>query len=249
MILLSFIIISGGVLISQSLTAFMENSHQPLEQRRWAFDRFGSASRATHRIFDATFSFSWVEDSRQMIKEVNGLFAIFWCIWVILINFTVMRVIEAIFLKQTLAVAREDAERMELQVMAQKEHHAAAIRDIFVKADSSGDGVVSSEEFLAFIYRPDVADAFIKLDLELIEVVALFRLLADEHGQADYEEFLQGALKLKSSASTIDAIQILHASKMLEDQIEGLAELLVGGYDTITNDQFEDGELSRSVSP
>jgi len=231
MLLLSFMIMAGGVLISQALTTFVENSHKPLQDRTWIWENFGSASRATRRLFAATFSTSWVDDYRMMVDKVGGSTAIFWVLWTVFINFTVMRVIGAIFLKQTLVVAGEDAERMELQRMAKKESYADEIRNIFVKADTSGDGLVSSEEFLEFIYSPDVAGAFVKLDLELIEVVALFRLLADDTGRADYEEFLQGALKLKSNASTIDAIQILHASKMLEDQIEGLAELLVGGFD------------------
>jgi hypothetical protein len=231
MMLLSCMIMAGGVMLAQALTAFIENTHKPLADRQWVWEHFGSASRATRRLFAATFSTSWVDDYRMMVDKVGGATAIFWVLWTVLINFTVMRVIGAIFLKQTLVVAGEDAERMELQRMAKKESYAEEIRAIFVKADSSGDGLVSTEEFVEFIYSADVAEAFVKLDLELIEVVALFRLLADDTGRADYEEFLQGALKLKSNASTIDAIQILHASKMLEDQIEGLAELIVGGFD------------------
>lgn len=216
---------------SQSLSGFMENEAQPYGERYWAYQRFGGATKASLRMFDATFSFSWVEDSRRMVEKVSGLFCIFWILWTVSINFTVMRVISAIFLKQTLVISAEDHERMQLQRLASKENYAQKIREILENADTSGDGYISSDEFMAFIYSPEVADAFIKLDLELLEVVALFRLLSDDSGTVDYEEFVQGALKLKQTASTLDAIQILHASKMLEDQIEGLAELIVGGYE------------------
>jgi hypothetical protein len=228
MLLLSFIIMAGGILITQSLVAFMEDQQASFAERAWAYEHFGSASKATHRMFDATFTFSWVTDSRRMADNITSAFLVFWVLWTLLINFTVMHVIGAIFLKQTLVIANEDSDRMQLQRMELKETYAEMIRDILLRADTSGDGMVTVEEFSAFIQNADVAECFAKLDLELFEVVALFRLLCDENGKADYEEFLQGALKLKSTASTIDAIQILHASKMIEDQIEGLAELIVG---------------------
>jgi len=228
MTLLSFLILSGGILISQALTSYMENDSEPHAERSWAFDNFGSSTKASRRMFDATFTYAWVSDSRRMTDNINQYLLIFWILWTLLINFTVMRVIGAIFFKQTLDIANEDKERMELQRMEKKQTYAETIRTVFQQADTSGDGLVSTEEFKAFICNHEVAETFSKLDLELFEVVALFRLLADDMGRADYEEFLQGALKLKTTASTIDAIQILHASRMIEDQIEGLAEILVG---------------------
>ena len=42
------------------------------------------------------------------------------------------------------------------------------------------------------------------------KVVALFGVLSADDDEADYHEFLSGALKMKGSARTIDAVQILH---------------------------------------
>merc|ERR1712107_318324 len=56
---------------------------------------------------------------------------------------------------------------------------------------------------------------FQQLGLEVAEVAVLFELLSSESGQADYHEFLEGALKLKQSARAIDVIQIIHGNSRL----------------------------------
>merc|ERR1712187_680589 len=81
---------------------------------------------------------------------------------------------------------------------------------IFSKADTSGDGKLSKLEFQAMMQDTVLVEMFEGLDLDADEVHALFSILSSDDGYADYEEFLVGALKMKSSARTFDAIQILH---------------------------------------
>merc|ERR1711871_1078615 len=143
-----------------------------------------------------------------------------------------MRVISALFLKQTLAVANVDAERVMMQKMKEKERFANVIREIFISADTSGDGAINAEEFKRMVVDPVVGQCFEKLGLEVYEVVTLFHLLADDDGIADYEEFLEGALKMKNSARTIDVIQILHEHMKLGKQLN----FIIARLDHISQD-------------
>jgi len=226
--LVACIIMAGGVLMVQLLTSFMENEDNSYSVRLWAFNNYGSAVKATYTLFEATFTTGWPKESRKMIEQVDGWLAIFWVLWTVAINFAVMRVIGALFLKQTMNVASDDADRMAVQKMKEKEKFAELIRSIFQKGDESGDGEISAEEFVAMIYDPEVADIFTQLDLELFEVVMLFRLLSNEDGGADYEEFLQGAMKLKNSARTIDVIQILHEVSRVQKRVDAVLSVVLG---------------------
>lgn len=238
MFLVACIILAGGVLVGQLLVPFMENQDNSYAVRLWAFHNYGSAAKATYTMFEATFSYSWVIESRKMMEKIDGLFVILWVIWTVAVNFAIMRVVAALFLKQTLAVANDDAERMFVQQMQEKEHLADTIRrrlkDRFASGDVSGSGFISEAEFGKMIYDPEVGESFAKLELELFEVVMLFRLLANEEGSTDYEEFLQGAMRMKSSARTIDVIQILHEHTKLQRQMTGLAELIL--RDSVSDD-------------
>merc|ERR1712113_684769 len=73
---------------------------------------------------------------------------------------------------------------------------------------------------------------FEKLELDAYEVSALFEMLSEEDGVADYEEFLSGAMRMKGSARTIDAVRIMHEQvwlkRQLDDVITGLDHIHKG---------------------
>jgi len=156
----------------------------------------------------------------MMILEISGYWANFWVLYVVFINFAVMRLIGALFLKQTLASAESDDDKMTMIKLKQKRAFAHEIRQVFVEGDTSGDGLISPEEFKDMLRDPRIGKSFTRLGLEVAEVATLFQLLAADDGSADYEEFLEGALKLTNSVKTIDVIQLLHAQQTLQKQNE-----------------------------
>mmetsp|Transcript_61841 Transcript_61841/g.116969 ORF Transcript_61841/g.116969 Transcript_61841/m.116969 type:complete len:588 (+) Transcript_61841:62-1825(+) len=219
-ILLAGTIISAGVFIFQLLVSYMENDGEPEHLRRWAYENFGSASKSIMAMFEATFTTGWWRFSRMMILEISGYWANFWVLYVVFINFAVMRLIGALFLKQTLASAESDDDKMTMIKLKQKRAFAHEIRQVFVEGDTSGDGLISPEEFKDMLRDPRIGKSFTRLGLEVAEVATLFQLLAADDGSADYEEFLEGALKLTNSVKTIDVIQLLHAQQTLQKQNE-----------------------------
>lgn len=218
-----FIIMAGGLLITELLAPFMEDPKHAVKDREYMFGRYGSSAKATYTMFEHSFTGRWTTDARKMIEGIDALWVFFWIVWTVGVNFAVMRVIAALFLKQTLAVASDDAQKVAVIKMKERQHFAEVIRSVFAKADSSGDGAISEKEFVSMIYDPEVADNFIKLGLELFEITMLFRLLSDEDGVADYDEFLRGAMQLNSGATNVDIIKILHETATLRAQIAKLA--------------------------
>lgn len=224
--LLAGTIISSGVFVFQLLVGYMEDDGNPEELRRWAFEHFGSASVSIMSMWEATFTTGWWRFSRRMILDISGYWANFWILYVVFINFAVMRLIGALFLKQTLASAESDDDKMTMIKLRQKRAFAHEIRTVFIEGDTSGDGLISPDEFRAMLHDPRVGKSFTHLGLEVAEVATLFQLLAADDGSADYEEFLEGALKLTNSVKTIDVIQLMHANQTLQKQLEMIYEAL-----------------------
>lgn len=219
MSLISVVVVASGILMFQLCAPIIQNEEVDFDTRMWLYDEFGTAIRATYSIFEATFSTGWIRQSRYMIFEVEGYFGAFWAGYIVAINFAFMRVVAALFLKQTINVANIDAEQMAVQRMKRKERYVGHLTEIFKLADVSGDGVINAEEFQAMMVDPIINAMFDKLEIDLPEVQLLFSVLCDDDGQADYEEFLQGALKMKNSARTIDAVQILHQLGMVKRMV------------------------------
>merc|ERR1719379_3148867 len=105
MLLTSCIIIVGGVWMAQLLSGFMEDDASSADHRQWAYNRFGGSSRAIYTMFEATFTGSWHLSTRPLLDNVSPSYAVFWVLYVVCINFALMRVIAALFLKQTMMVA------------------------------------------------------------------------------------------------------------------------------------------------
>jgi len=248
MLLMSGIILISGILLFQFLHSYMENESNPRETRLWVYDTFGGSLSATMVMFEATFSTAWVAYSRRLITEVNPFLSIFWGIYVVMVNFAVMRVISALFLKETMSVAAVDAEKMAMSRMKEKKFIADQIKAIFAEADESGDGTISVSEFTKMIYNPLVGECFDKLELEVFEVATLFQMLVSDDGVADYQEFLEGTLKLKNSARTIDIIQILHEHMKLMKVVEDLC-VVVEKISTVTGAQPLVVAEARTWSP
>jgi len=214
-LLLGGIIAAAGLTMVQLTANIVENEATGIDTRRWAHTKFGTSMGAMYTIFEATFTTGWPAVAQPLINEVHVAWALFWVPFVVIVNFAVMRIIAALFLKQTMAVAALDAERVAYEKVKEKEHFASELRHIFAAGDTSGDGMISRDEFELMLGNVEVVASFKKLELEMEEVEALFNVLSADDGQADYEEFLAGALKMKCSARTMDAVQILHAQILL----------------------------------
>lgn len=128
----------------------------------------------------------------------------------------------SLFLKNTLQVAAQDEERIKKHRQKEKEHFFAhTMKAVFSKIDASGDGAISRAEWDRMLNMQDgIVDAFKDLDLEMDEVNALFDCLCQDDGVADYEEFLEGVLRMKSTARAMDAIHILHVALSTQKTVE-----------------------------
>jgi len=209
--------LAGGYLLDESIT---------LERRKWMYDSFGTILRSVHSMFVCTFTGAWHLYSVPLIDEVggHGTFAVFWVLWVMVVNFMTMKVIGALFLKETLEVANIDKEKSAMRNMKKKEMYATLLNDIFANADESGDGAIGQAEFDTMMANPVVVANFARLDLDIDEVAALFSVLSSDDGTADYNEFLQGALKMNSSSRTIDSVQVMHKQMHMAKGISGILE-------------------------
>jgi len=211
MMIMALIILAAAMLMVQLSISVIEDEAQTKEMRAWVYRYFGSTMKASYTMFEATFSAKWAMHlARPLIEDINPWFSLFWIIYTVLINFAVTRIVSALFLRQTMALAQVDAERAAVEKMRQKDKVAATLRRIFEVGDTSGDGVIDRGEFEAMMTKPDVRRMFTQLDMELEEAWMLFDLLSEDDGVADQEEFLSGALRLKANARTIDLIQVLH---------------------------------------
>lgn len=219
MALLSLCIMTSGLVIGNLLHEFIMDETKEMEQRIWVWMHYGTAYRAIWTMYEMTFAGNWPVSARPVLENVNHAYCMFFALYVTVIVFAVLRVITAIFVKETLEVASNDAELMVQERMRKKASYVKKLESIFKAMDDSGDGLLSEEEMSEWLMDERVQAYLESLDVDVAEGEALFRLLQNDEGDITYQDFIAGILRCKGAARAIDQL-------ILQSEVERVADAL-----------------------
>jgi Ca2+-binding EF-hand superfamily protein len=222
MMLLMLIITIGGLFLTVTLSNFIRDHNNDLQWRQWAFRYYGSSVRAIYTLFEVTLAGCWPTYFRPLIEKISPWYAIFVTTYISVVFFAIIRIITALFLKDTLNVAQSDKEMQINDRQKQTEAYCKKLGAIFKALDTSGDGTLDYEKFQAIIDNNRVRIWMQILDLEVHDCHALFRLLNDGSDRVTYEEFIQGVLRLKGQARSLDIIEIMRSSEQCLKEVRSL---------------------------
>jgi len=200
--------ILGGLLVGNSVQEFINDGGQELEVRRWLWQHYGTSYRATYTMFQVTFAGCWPSYVNPLFENVSWWFSVFFCAYVTFVVFAVMRVITAIFIKETLDAAGEDHEVLMSEKEAARQKYMRKLERIFHDVDTSGDGLISEDEFNSMIQDPNVKRFLAGLEVDLHESHSIFHMLADEDGQVSYIRFIEGMMRAHGPAKSADVLCI-----------------------------------------
>lgn len=225
MVLLGLIQIIGALFLSQVLHDVIENESRDMETRMHVYTYYGSALRAWLTMFEITFApGAWAKVGRPLMEEVHGAYSLFFVAYVAGVTFAIIRVITAVFLRETLQVASNDSELAIASKLTQKNKYKKEVQQLFTAADKSGDGHVSLPEFEQILENPNVKTWLSVLELEVHEVDGLFHLLDNGDGYITFEEFLAGVVRLKGAARSVDVMTMLYENQKMTTRILQLQE-------------------------
>merc|ERR1712113_438988 len=108
----------------------------------------------------------------------------------------------------------------------EKKKYAEKLLGFFNAADTSGDGLITLNEFETFLRDPRVKTYLATLELDAHETKNLFHMLDDGDGEVTAEEFVQGAIRLKGVARSQDVVSIMHDFNRLNKRIEEMRKLI-----------------------
>eukprot|EP00930_Biecheleria_cincta_P002112 TRINITY_DN103157_c0_g1_i1.p1 TRINITY_DN103157_c0_g1~~TRINITY_DN103157_c0_g1_i1.p1 ORF type:complete len:722 (-),score=146.13 TRINITY_DN103157_c0_g1_i1:67-2187(-) len=148
----------------------------------------------------------WNDLSKPLENGISPFLGVVFVLYIAFAVLAMMNVVTGVFVESALLTAKEDREK---DVMRQ-------VRRMFNNADKDKSGVITWNEFNEQCDDPSMAKYFETLEMEPQEARALFRLLdTDESGSIDAEEFMQGCLKLRGPARSIDLATLMYSNKRL----------------------------------
>jgi len=226
--LLFVVMVMASLFLCQMLSGAIEDVNIDPETRLWMYRMYGTSTRATWTVFELTFSGGWPNYARILVEEVNPMYAFFFAGYIVTVVFAMFRIITALFLKDTLAVASADADTAIQEAERKKQAYAKKLLAFFEAADLSGDGLLSRDEFEAMLANPQIKTWFSLMDVDVFESAAFFDLLADRDGNVSASDFVKAIPRLKGQARSQDLMAVHHLSMKMSQDLEHIRSMLQG---------------------
>jgi len=241
MVLLGLFIVVSGVCLCQLSRDFISDGSHNSDQRKEVFHFYGHPTTAAYTMFEATFSGCWPTYARPLVDHVGWGFAVFWIVYGSIVIFAVIRIVSALFLKETLQNAGNDADMMINEEIAKKQQYMRKLAEAFAHMDVVGDkdrdGALCWEEFSQVLANPRVKAYLSILDLEVHETELLFTLLDDGDGAVTFQEFIHGVDRLRGGARTLDLMCVQNDCKHLMKSVKLLQEKFVEVFGDLKREQ------------
>lgn len=223
MVLLAVFMSAGSLIMGTLLQPFINGSAE-LEDRVWIWYHYGTAYRSFYTLYEITFAGNWPVKTRPVMDKVSQAFSIFFLIYVTVIVFAIIRVITAVFLKDTLDAAHNDAEHLVAEALRKKAEYVEKLESVFQQIDDSGQGMITEARLNEILQDPKVAVYFQTLDLDVHEGTALFHILDNGDGEVTLDEFINGILRCRGPARAIDQVAMRAELKHLDLKLARLTK-------------------------
>eukprot|EP00927_Polykrikos_kofoidii_P086267 TRINITY_DN9615_c0_g1_i1.p1 TRINITY_DN9615_c0_g1~~TRINITY_DN9615_c0_g1_i1.p1 ORF type:complete len:691 (-),score=135.03 TRINITY_DN9615_c0_g1_i1:107-1915(-) len=155
---------------------------------------FGTLSATMMTLYQSSMNgVLWGKPMEELSSTVSDMLAPIFCFYIAFVFFAMVNVITGIFVKQSMEAAQE----------AQDDAMVLQINGLFNSQNVFGN--FSYDEFETVIKSPEMSALFKAINIDVSEASLLYRLL-DENGDGmlDYEEFINGALRLRGPAKSLE---------------------------------------------
>lgn len=229
------------LLVCQTMFAFVLNqllvtsamgpdSSLDLALQQEIFKYFGTFTRSMLSMFELTLG-NWIPITRLLLDHVSEYYMIFSLAHKLTMGFSVIAVINGIFIQETFKVAACDDTLMLMQKERAMLMHLKKMEKLFRAADNNVDGIVDKDEFHQIMDLPQVRHWLEAQDLVTGDADSLFELLDRGHGLdhpgLSAKDLVTGVALLKGPARSIDLISMMRMqTQPLIDKIARMDEHL-----------------------
>mmetsp|Transcript_112746 Transcript_112746/g.177393 ORF Transcript_112746/g.177393 Transcript_112746/m.177393 type:complete len:322 (+) Transcript_112746:1-966(+) len=251
MMLLGLIVMWCSTFICQLMLHYVSEESNPAEHRKWIFENYGSTSRASYTMFQATLSGCWPNYSEPVIQNVSGWFVYFWILYVVVVVFAITRIISGYFFLEAMAAKSSSTDLLLAEQNEKRTKVLSKLNQLFMQADNSGDGELDRDEFEKIMTHPEVRSYLQSLELDIHEEAGLFQLIDDGDEKITYPEFITGVMRLKGQARAVDMVSVMRDLSKLRRQMDMIAEAVApAGYTGISRSGLDDTcrTLTRSLT-
>lgn len=222
-----------AIFFTQGMTDFLktnEDSAGVSEQTLADIEYFyGDIMKSMYTLFQSMLGgVSWGLPSDALMPS-GVAYPLLFFVYIVFAILAVLNIITGVFVDNAMEIAKTERDFLIQKELEMKEKYISEVRDIFSEIDSDGSGSVTWDEFEGYLEDERVQSYFRAMELDTRDVRRLFDMIDDSgDGEVNVDEFLEGCLRLKGLARSIDANAILHECKMANATLMALSDHMSG---------------------
>jgi len=173
-------------------------------------DWWGGIYRAMITFFMAITGGADWSDPLRALKKIHPVYECLFIFYIFFMYFGVLNVVVGAFVATASQIAADDRDAIVRAETERLSRYTERIKGFFKEADLDHSGTLSWEEFRSHLADPKVKAYFQSLELDVSQAHILFELLdVDGSDQVTIDEFLDGCMRLKGQARSIDLNMLL----------------------------------------
>lgn len=158
---------------------------------------------------------NWRELLRPLL-EVGGMYGCFFVFYIYFMIFGALNVVTSVFVDSVYKLSLKSRDIAVQQERQMTSIQIARIENFFREADVDASGQLSFEEFEDSLMNEECAAHFSSLGLDISQATALFALLdKDNSNEIGIDEFVEGCMKLKGEAKSLDVNMLLFEQRKM----------------------------------
>jgi len=154
--------------------------------------------------------------------------------YVVFFFMSFLNISTSLFVEKALSLAKPDGEDVMLERRRKEERAAKELRGLIEILDSNNSGIVSREEWRELSQDPDFRMFFELCNLDIRDADAFFTALMHVTGTADIDidSFVDGCMKMKGEASSIDVQILLAEVRLIKSSLAGSHQASITDHPT-----------------
>uniref|UniRef100_A0A7S4QPG4 EF-hand domain-containing protein n=1 Tax=Alexandrium monilatum TaxID=311494 RepID=A0A7S4QPG4_9DINO len=202
-----------SIALSNSLAAGQQNE-AVTQLVKW----YGRVPRSVLSLIQGlTGGVDWNELVMPLVDGISPWLGVVFVLYTAFAILVVMNVVSAMFVQQAMEHGKEVQEMQRVRQASR----------LFKRLDEDQSGLITFMEVEAHLETTEVRSFFKSINVEVTDARVLFDLMdMDGSGALDFEEFLDGCMRLQSPAKALDLVLLM---KELEDVLDEACVASAGG--------------------
>jgi len=219
LVIMFAMVLMCSIFLCSALHEFVVDEAADIATRTWVNSLFGSGDKSLYTVFEMTFSGCWPNYASRVVKDVSPFYAGFFALYVTFVIFGLVRIISALFLRDTMQKAARDADIIIRERMKKTRQTKKELKELFSRGNASHDGQLSLQELDVLLRLPKVQLWLGELGIDASDAEVLFELL-DHNGDGSIclNEFVEGISKLRGEARSQDLVPMIGMIRRLFGQ-------------------------------